>query len=298
MGEAGLLLDRWLGAAARRLQPKQREVILEGFAHAQLPLWLRLAFEGARKWRSSTEVGDLAPTVEGLFGELLQQLSTDRNHGAAIVSRALSYLACSRYGLAEEEILDLLGRDRDVLEDIQRRSPRSPDIDGLPPIVWSRLRFDLAPYLTERSATGATLLSFFHRQLADVASRLARLPGQMRYHGVLAEYFATQHSYYDDARKEQPNLRRAAELAYQLTKARNSDGLAKLLCDLDFLEAKVQAGMVFDLIEDFSPALAEMPPEHPHHPTLIVLHRGLGANVQFLARHPQCLFQCLWNFCW
>ena len=35
--------------------------------------------------------------------------------------------------------------------------------------VWSRLYYDLEPYLSEREVEGARLLAFYHRQLGEVA---------------------------------------------------------------------------------------------------------------------------------
>ena len=40
--------------------------------------------------------------------QVLERLSTEAEHGAVLVDRALGYLACSRHGLAEDEVVDLL----------------------------------------------------------------------------------------------------------------------------------------------------------------------------------------------
>ena len=34
-------------------------------------------------------------------------------------------------------------------------------------MVWSRLSLDLEPYLTERAAPGGTVMTFYHRQVAE-----------------------------------------------------------------------------------------------------------------------------------
>ena len=125
-----------------------------------------------------------------------------------MVSHALGYLAASRYGLAEEELVDLLSRDFLVYEwffknsyhvpadllklavDYRRKEAHkenqgiqepsseeeraatvwlkdtrtppekvsiflknalsNPDGPHLPIVLWSRLSFDLAPYLSDR----------------------------------------------------------------------------------------------------------------------------------------------------
>ncbi len=69
-------------------------------------------------------------------------------------------------------------------------------------VVWSRLYFDLEPYLSERAADGTSLMTFYHRQLREVAEE-EYLAGDARHerHAQLAAYFS------DDA--AQPLERRA-----------------------------------------------------------------------------------------
>jgi WD40 repeat protein len=56
--------------------------------------------------------------------------------------------------------------------------------------------------------------------------------------------------------------------------------------------------MIFELVTDFSAALAAMPREHPKHRMLELLEEAVRRDVHFIDRHPTTLFQCLWNTCW
>jgi hypothetical protein len=78
------------------------------------------------------------------------------------------------------------------------------------------------------------------------------------------------------------------------------DDMTRLLTSLPFLEAKTEAGWIFDLVQDFSLALNDprLPAEHPRRRTLGLLEEAIGADVHFIARHPSTLYQCLWNRCW
>src|SRR5205823_3122348 len=109
------------------------------------------------------------------------------------VRGALGALAAARNGLTEEELLDVLTADAAVMADFRRRSPRSPASDRLPQIIWSRLYFDLEPYLTERRADGTSLMAFYHRQVSEAAAHrfLADDSGRQA-HRRLADYFAGQ----------------------------------------------------------------------------------------------------------
>jgi len=77
--------------------------------------------------------------------------------------------------------------------------------------------------------------------------------------------------------------------------------LDRLLTDHLFLEAKVQAGMTFQLVADFA-AASNIPAERPQRRIVALLGEALGRDAHFIAQHvqdyPQALFQCLWNSCW
>lgn len=122
--------------------------------------------------------------------------------------------------------MDVLSADEDVRADFQQRSPRSSDVDTLPVVVWSRLLFDLEPYLVERRAEGVSLLGFFHQQLAEAAEAdylSAEAPAR---HAALASYFAAKGYGYS---------RTLSELAYHLGGGQLWLELTSLLTDVEFL---------------------------------------------------------------
>ena len=125
---------------------------------------------------------------------LFSRLSDKANHGKILVARALEYLGASKNGLAEDELLDALSTNKDIIKDFKRRSPRSPAIKGtLPVVVWSRLYFDLEPYLAERPADGTSLLSFSHHQFREVVhSNYLIGRTKLQAHRTLVHYFGKQ----------------------------------------------------------------------------------------------------------
>jgi AcrR family transcriptional regulator len=311
--EGEKLLDLWLEDASRALRDpggRQRHEVISKFAaegaeperkEAQgLPLYLKLAFEEARRWRSFTAADKttLASGISGIIRDnLFARLSRDENHGEVMVSYSLGYLGAAKNGLSEDELLDVLSAQKAVLDDFQDRSPKSPKVDRLPVVVWSRLYFDLEPYLGELSADEASLMSFYHRQLREVVEkdylvedeqRLAALEkegedrelhdGRAR-HRELADYFASE----ERQPLERPsdgevkvNLRRLSELPYQQTHGEMWDDVYKTLTDFHFLEVKAaNAGVVestdaqgnvtrtytgpYLLQEDYALALERMP---------------------------------------
>ena len=75
-----------------------------------------------------------------------------------------------------------------------------------------------------------------------------------------------------------------------------------ILTDPSWLEAKVGAEQVFDLIEDYSATIGAIDRDHPRRRIIELLDEALRRDVHFIHRHredyPQALFQCLWNTGW
>ena len=321
--EGDELLAQWLANTRRALQPAQRAAVLHSFTQSQgNPLYLKLAFEEARLWRSDQPAEQLAAGVSGIIARnTIERLERESNHGQVLVSRALGYLAASRYGLAEDELVDLLSRDlevytwfiqhsfhlpadlvgwaaqqrgggdgeRSALEWLRalRNSPPQlakflrgilPKADGprLPVVLWSRLSFDLAPYLSERLVDGAPLLTFYHRELGDVSADVFVKEQAQTYHARLAEYFRAKADPTGDKSWTGGDRHGLSELPYHLTQAERFEEVYQILTDFKFLEHKAAEvgvlerkdekgallktyGGVLQLQEDYEFALSRMP---------------------------------------
>jgi hypothetical protein len=240
-------LERWLAEAQppRALQPLQREAVLDAFARHGLPLYLRLAFEESRRWTSyaPATVTALDPEISGLIRQVLARLAAPTSHGPILVGHGLGYLAAAKNGLSEDEIVDVLSDDVEVMRDLlQRAATASPAVIQLPVVIWSRLYFDLEPYLIERNTEGARTLAFYHRQLAHAVNE-AYLDGEagVERHRALAHYFSwsqDEPGVGTDVDGAAPNLRALAELPYQQTLGQLWDDLFATLTDFRFLEQK------------------------------------------------------------
>ncbi|NQT15432.1 MAG: TIR domain-containing protein, partial [Planctomycetes bacterium] len=89
-----------------------------------------------------------------------------------------------------------------------------------------------------------------------------------------------------------------SHLPSHLIAVRRWDHLETLLTDLRNLEARTEAGQIFDLVADFTGAVSSLPEDRPKSHILRLLEEALVRNAHFLAKHPTTLFQCLWNTCW
>jgi len=300
--EANQVLTAWLTDAKRELQPEQRQKVLSGFAQSKLPLYLKLAFEEVRRWRSfqPTTSCVLGSDVSSMIDVLFNRLSEEANHGPILVNRSLGYLAAARYGLTEDEMLDVLAADDAVWSDFDKCKHHEVSERRLPVVVWSRLSLDLEAYFTERAAPGGTVISFFHRQLAErvEAKFLAGDKAQAR-HGDLAGYFSKKPAWLDEGHKtpkkrravesapqrKTPNARRAAELAFQQRKAQQWTEAEATLFVCPFLFSKVAAGMVLDLDDDYRALLQDAPQsELSHREVLRLLQGTLQLSLHLVAK--------------
>ncbi len=274
--EGDRILEAWLVQAGRTLQAQQRREILDRFAANGLPLYLKLAFEEARSWRSTWAAEGLPADVAGIIRRLFSRLSAESNHGPLFVARGLAYLRAAKNGLSEDEVIDVLSRDRDVFEDFQKRSFFKPPEPKLPVVVWSRFYFDLEPYLNERRTDGVTLMGFFHRQMGEVVDAVYLAGGvRAKIHSELASYFAGQPLFVAREDGKTANLRKLSELPFQQVHGEQWEALYETLTDFDFLEAKCAHsgvildskdekggrlyGGVYELIEDYRRALERFP---------------------------------------
>lgn len=241
--EGSELLETWLIKEAQRtLQPEQREAVLKAFSIHGLPLYLRLAYEQARQWHSYDSKVDLDPDLVGLTQDLFHTLSKPVNHGQVLVSNALGYLAASRNGLSEDEFVDVLST-KEILDDVIIRSPSSPVVNHLPTVIWSRLYFDLEPYMAERNEDDTIVLTFYHQVVNKVATSiyLKGATGVLR-HQQLAHYWKSQELIVSTQSNVVLNQRKLNQLPYQQTAGQLWDNLYDTLTDFEFMEAKAVSG--------------------------------------------------------
>lgn len=245
-----LLFDRLLPDARRQVSVDQRAQIEQRLTApvCRHPIFLKLLFEEAQLWHSYDPVPVLGENVPALLGQLFDRLSQPTNHGPLLVNRVLGYLSASRHGLAESEILEILFADpeyRAVLNEAteQTRHELPSNAKRIPIALWSRLRFDLAPYLTERAAPGANVLTFYHRQVAEAATRCFltdAVKAQTNY--MLARYFRGL---------SMQSVRMLAETTYHLHEAGMEDEAKLLRQNPLYIGRRILKTGVIGLVGDF-----------------------------------------------
>ncbi|MEW6347787.1 MAG: AAA family ATPase [Thermodesulfobacteriota bacterium] len=254
------LAEQYLIEQGKKLRKEPLDSLLAK-PEAALPLYLIVALEELclfglyeHVWR---RIDLLPPTVDRLFEQVLMRLESD--FGQDFAGSILRWLAASRHGLAESELLDLL-------------AARFPDFD---PWQWKRFFYSLQSYLRpaqeikDLQLGRPALVGFFHDQLRVAAYR--RYFGMDQPHAQPTEAFVQAnwelagHFLSISCRQGEPRTWSAAlprglsELPFHLIRARRWDMVGQVLGDLRFVAAKSAAGMTYDLIADYSMALESHP---------------------------------------
>ena len=248
LAEGEQTVSGWLASLPnpRRLTPGQLDSLRSVAGGNGVPLYLKLLFERARKWRSYDQVAPESLPVDSrqAIQELFASLSS--GHGKILVRIALGYLATARYGLSDSEMLELLWADADVRGDFNRgkRHALPAGEEALPPILWSRLYAELEPYLSRRDAEGVAVHAFYHRQIAQIAEAefVPDAAAKSDLHRKLAAYFAT--------RWRNPDGHALAELVWQCLKGGNPGMAARLCREADFLNLRYRTSGVLPLETD------------------------------------------------
>ena len=183
------ILKSWLDGKNRTLTADQFNVIENAFVQCSLPIYVKLVFESILQWKSYTQVDytSLAFTVKQSIMQLFEHL--EHKHSKMFVSRAFAYITASSSGLSETELEDILSTDDTLLNDVFHF--HIPPIIRIPPLLFVRLRHDIASYLVDREVDDITVFFWYHRQFLEAAHTryLSDDKFEEQIHSALAEYF-------------------------------------------------------------------------------------------------------------
>jgi WD40 repeat protein len=219
-------------------------------------LYLKLAVEVVRKWRSFDEDCLISPTVKGILNQLFDEL--EKQYGYFFTARSFALISFSRSGMRDLEMRDCLSMDEDVLKEVFQYSK----LQSFPMHVWLRLKYLIKGLLTEKENS---CLQWYHRQIWETAKeRYNRL--KVSSHSILGRYFSNLISPEVNCHRglqSQPlslngkviwssackyNSRRIKEGYYNLIKSHQNDEVIDELCRLEFIHASAMVGDIFDLL--------------------------------------------------
>ncbi|QOY53230.1 tetratricopeptide repeat protein [Candidatus Sulfurimonas baltica] len=173
------LLKALLEKEDRTVDDYQTNYFLQQFENVKSPLYVSIATQEMKNWKSGDTTQTLQNTQQGIIEEFVENLYKVYHHNEEFVNKALGYIYASRDGLSESELLQLISADEEFIKRMAPETWHDNPNKELPLVHWSRLQTQLKPFLSSKTQDGEELMYFFHREFEDV---IAKLPNQREEH--------------------------------------------------------------------------------------------------------------------
>jgi len=252
---ASCLIDHLLKKENRKLTDRQKRYFLHQFVQSgQSPLYLKIAFEEVKIWRSYEKDVFLQVGLDAIIEEFIDNLTEKYHHEKAVIESFFGWLYASRYGLTEIEILDLFSRDREVLGKVEGETDltlviRGKRVKKFPDSVWARVKEQLQPFLSVRLVDEFHLISFYHRKIQEVVGSYIYEKYSKFRHLQLAIYFETLQNDEKLWSQRYYNLHMLDETLYQWYKSDRADKMLGYIKDLEYIGAIYDAGKEENFLE-------------------------------------------------
>lgn len=241
------LFDKFLGKYSRKLTDEQMLAVADKFNGANSsPLYAFIIAQELRYLKSGGEI-DIANDVPSAVNEFIDNLKNLYYQEERLIQKVLSYIAFSKYGISENELLDLLSQDIKKDKKLQKRVFFIQETDNIvfPTSLWASLYSLLEPFLTLVQKDDKLLINFVHRQFVwTVSKRYEKYKEET--HAILAKYFCSFDKKDKLWNERYYSPRALSEIFYHLYYS-NSKNLETYLNDLELI------GSIYDSqkYEDF-----------------------------------------------
>ncbi|KAM9973442.1 hypothetical protein ACTFIW_010531 [Dictyostelium discoideum] len=267
INEKNLIATKTLEKFSKKLEPKLLDRFISK-THAKFPLFIKLACEELRVFGSFEKLNQfvtkgIPDTIDQLILNIINRLEEDM--GKDLIKKTLCFIALSRFGLSEEELLGLLKEKKQQQHQHQHQNT-------LPFNVWAPLLNSISPLL--RGGDHNTI-TFYHNTIVKVIINkyLPTEKSQILIQSNLADYYLSladplnnktwslnnnNNNNNNNLSNNNNKLKPFEELPYHLMKSKRWDLLSNLFMDLRFIEAKIKIGLSKDLVENFIGSLQEI----------------------------------------
>lgn len=164
------LLESLLQQQNRTLQYEQKEYFLTQYHQVNTPLYVYMAANEIRYWKSSDKAGNdvtLSLSQKDIVKSFMENLTLIHHHEKLLVQKVFGYILASKDGLSEYEILELLNADKEFIKQLAPDTWHKNTTQELPLVIWTRFYNHIKPFLSRKNQDGQELLYFFHREFID-----------------------------------------------------------------------------------------------------------------------------------
>lgn len=264
------IIQKLLEKENRTLTKKQFRFVEDLFSYAKKPIYLRVLSNLLAEWKSTdgevpeslgygkeraleklSEDAHLSIIVK----KFLDKISNKKMFGKALVQYTFAFLSLSQFGLTEKELLVLLLSSDNVRAEYKKVFGEYESLQGkseLPFMVWSRLYYSIKNSMKQVSVEGHELIDFYHLGMKDIIEDWIKKEGKDVFadcQRLLTDYLEKQ-KFFIDKDKKHPNRRKLTELPYQYIQANDRNSLVKLLCEKEYVLAKIEAGYLRQLMDE------------------------------------------------
>ncbi|KAI8806360.1 hypothetical protein BJ742DRAFT_816614 [Cladochytrium replicatum] len=291
------ILTAALEASGRRLTSDQLDLLRTALpkGEATSALHIRLLLDRVLEWKSHMTVEDLKrlggqegseDVLPGSVTELIRgtYAKIEKLHNGPFVRQVMRLLLCSKDGLSERNLADIISTQDEILGTKGRDEClfeyNDPPIRYIPPMVFANWRKLIGGYIVERGQNGANVLALYHRQFIEVAESMYLRDPQDRinslnliynyFSGNLADQYSERNispqplflkktaTSTDDNKADAKavsrlsNTQRLREAVAALIGLKDLTRSVKEICSIEYVQSKVAAGSSFasDLLSE------------------------------------------------
>lgn len=291
------LLKKYLWQYLKELDDKHLEAIVQ-LPAAQNPLYLKVLLSelrvfGAFAGLSEKIQKDFGESPETAFQGVLKRLETDPAYSPISTKESVpllfGLLSHARRGLTATELGELLLSNLGMQKNKNTREMAADTIHML-------LR-QVRPFVSVRDGRYDYFYESF--KLAAIQRYSKEDPGDaekrstQEWHTLLSDYFYHLPTWDEERR---PCIRKVSELPYHSTLALDWIRVKETLSDLDFVEAKCTAGLVYELLPDYQRAIDQSKNAGVILGPVSEYFQFVRNRAHLLSLHPQLTFQEASNF--
>ncbi len=161
--DAEKLIQNILERYDRTITQTQMDYLLNIYNNIKTPLYLSVAAQELRHWKSNDNSQALATSQKEIIEEFIENLTKLYHHDKEFIKRVFSYLYLSD-GLSESELLEILSSDEEFLYKMAPDTYHKNETNELPVVIWARLHSQIKEFLKLENKDNAETISFFHRE--------------------------------------------------------------------------------------------------------------------------------------
>ena len=140
------------------------------------PIYLKTLGKIISRIPSWQDLSDIPSTLEGLIKYYFMLLASPSRHGEILVKHIALWLATAKTGIVEKEVVEMLALNEEYMSYLKSNSSQELEKKGgnliVPPIIWTRLFYDLQPLLRQENKFKIQLITLFHPRIKQIVKRI------------------------------------------------------------------------------------------------------------------------------